>query len=172
MNITRQLQQEFKDNACFRMGESFRMIQKSFIMLEEEDIWKRPNSHSNSIGNLILHLRGNITQYAIAALAQKPDLRERDKEFSTASGNSKSELLQLLHATIQEAQENIQACEPESLLQVREVQGFRISGLGIILHVVEHLSYHTGQIAFWIKVLKDQDLRFYEGTDLNRKNKR
>jgi uncharacterized damage-inducible protein DinB len=45
-----------------------------------------------------------------------------------------------------------------------------MSGTGIIVHVVEHLSYHTGQIAFWTKLLKDKDLGFYEGRDLNIKN--
>ena len=56
------------------------------------------------------------------------------------------------------------------MLRIRSVQGFRFSGAGIILHVVEHYSYHTGQIAFWTKMLKDKDLGFYAGFDLNLKN--
>ena len=58
----------------------------------------------------------------------------------------------------------------EDLLKVRSVQGFEHSGTGIIIHVVEHYSYHTGQIAFWTKLLKDKDLGFYAGHDLNKKN--
>ena len=56
------------------------------------------------------------------------------------------------------------------MIRVRDVQGFNLSGIGIVMHVVEHLSYHTGQIAFWIKLLKDKDLGFYDGIDLNIKN--
>jgi len=53
---------------------------------------------------------------------------------------------------------------------VRSVQGFSFSGVGVIIHAVEHYSYHTGQIAFWVKQLKEKDLGFYNGTDLNIKN--
>ena len=36
--------------------------------LPEEEIWKRPNSHSNSVGNLILHLCGNARQWIISGI--------------------------------------------------------------------------------------------------------
>jgi uncharacterized damage-inducible protein DinB len=41
--------------------------------------------------------------------------------------------------------------------------------LSILVHVVEHFSYHTGQIAYAVKAGKDLDLGFYRGVDLNRK---
>jgi len=50
------------------------------------------------------------------------------------------------------------------------VQGYYHSGIGIIIHVTEHYSYHTGQIIFWVKLLKNKDLGFYAGIDLNVKN--
>lgn len=158
------------ENACFRLDESLRMIGKSFEVLSDEDIWMRPNRASNSIGNLMLHLKGNITQYAIAGLSGLEDKRDRIGEFTAASGYGKDELLQMLANTIEQAKTSIRNCSPEALLKIREVQGFRLSGSGIIIHVVEHLSYHTGQIAFWTKILKDKDLGFYEGKDLNIKN--
>jgi len=76
----------------------------------------------------------------------------------------------MLGNTMEQAKSSIRNCSPEALLKIREVQGFRLSGTGIIIHVVEHLSYHTGQIAFWTKILKDKDLGFYDGMDLNTKN--
>ncbi len=147
------------------------MLVKSFEQLEEVDLWKRPNVSSNSTGNLILHLCGNITQYAISSLGCSKDIRNRDREFTIDSGYSKDELLQLIRDVIERAKENIKGCSEEQLLKLREVQGFNLTGIGIIIHVVEHYSYHTGQIAFWTKLLKDKDLGFYEGTDLNVKNK-
>ncbi len=158
------------ENACFRLDESLRMIGKSFEALSDEDIWKRPNRASNSIGNLMLHLKGNITQYAIAGLSGLEDTRDRNGEFTATSGSGKDELLLMLVNTIEKAKASIRNCSPEALLEIREVQGFRLSGSGIIVHVVEHLSYHTGQIAFWTKLLRDKDLGFYEGRDLNIKN--
>ena len=60
----------------------------------------------------------------------------------------------------------IQNMTAESLLTKYTVQGFTTSGIGVIIHVVEHFSYHTGQIAFWTKCLKARDLGFHEGIDL------
>lgn len=157
---------EFVSQACYRMDESTRMLRTALDELDETDVWKRPNASSNSIGNLLLHLCGNIRQYAISALGSTEDLRERDAEFAARGGLDKATLLEKLLATVDEAQATIRNADAANLLRVRSVQGFRLSGLGIILHVVEHYSYHTGQIAFWTKLLKDKDLGFYAGIDL------
>ena len=163
---------DFKINATYRIDESMRMIVKSLEYVDDVDIWKKPNPSSNSIGNLILHLCGNITQYIISSLGHKADLRKRDEEFSTEGGANKTELMSKLEKVINEAKEVIDQAGKEDLMKVREVQGFNLSGIGIIIHVVEHLSYHTGQIAYWIKLLKDKDLGFYDGVDLNIKNEK
>lgn len=138
--------------------------------LEEAEIWKRPNNASNSVGNLILHLCGNITQYIISSLGGEEDKRERDKEFSANGGYPKSELIDKLKLTVENAITIIQNMDADGLLRKRYVQGFQISGMGNIIHVTEHYSYHTGQIIFWIKLLRSKDLNFYEGIDLNKKN--
>ncbi|MGY3793072.1 DinB family protein [uncultured Aquimarina sp.] len=162
--------QDFKEQIIYRLDESVRMITISFDQLSEEDIWKRFNESSNSIGNLILHLCGNITQYAISSLGNLEDNRDRDAEFSITDGLSKSELLTKLTATITKAKKIINTCSTAEYQRKREVQGFNFSGIGIAIHVTEHLSYHTGQIAFWTKQLKNKDLGFYDGMDLNIKN--
>lgn len=158
---------EFIENAIYRLNESSRMVKKAFEVLSEEEIWLRPNGSSNTIGNLILHLCGNIQQYAIASLGEKPDTRERDGEFEAEGGFTKVELLEKLDKTLEEAKAIIEAATTEQLTKKRTVQGFHFSGIGIIIHVVEHYSYHTGQIAFWTKLLKNKALGFYDGIDLN-----
>jgi uncharacterized damage-inducible protein DinB len=168
--VALEIRKEVLANACYRMEESMRMIRKSFDMLSEENIWQRPNPASNSIGNIMLHLCGNIRQYAIASLGGEADIRERDKEFDARSGWSKDALLKKLEDTTAGAMAVISGADDANLVKFRQVQGFNMSGIGIIMHVVEHLSYHTGQIAFWTKCLKDTDLGFYSGTDLNLKN--
>ncbi|MEM9001072.1 MAG: DinB family protein [Bacteroidota bacterium] len=162
---------EFKKNALYRMDESTRMIESALDKITEVWLWKRPNQNSNSIGNLILHLCGNITQYAIASLGEIEDTRQRSKEFSTEVGYTKQELLDLLKITVQRAKEVIANSNGQQLIKTREVQGFNFSGIGVVMHVVEHYSYHTGQIAFWVKQLVNEDLKFYEGMNLNIKNK-
>ncbi len=169
MNI--EVLEELKNQIIYRLDESTRMNTKSLSLISEDDVWKRINNSSNSIGNLILHLCGNITQYAISSLGNTDDLRNRDLEFSIDKGYSKSELLEKLNTTLEEAKDIINKTTLEEYLRKREVQGFTFSGVGIVIHVTEHYSYHTGQSAFWVKQLKNKDLGFYDGVDLTTKNK-
>lgn len=164
------ISQEFITQAIFRLEENPPRIKNCLDRLSEAEVWQKPNPSSNSIGNLILHLCGNITQYIIASLGDTTDNRARDLEFSTSGGYSKADLWEKIDQVVKDASEVIKACDEEGLLKVRAVQGFEFSGIGIIIHVAEHLSYHTGQIAFWTKYLKDQDLGFYADLDLNIKN--
>jgi len=168
--MNQEIAQEFKEQVIYRLDESLRMITISFDQLSEDDIWKRFNESSNSIGNLILHLCGNITQYAVASLGGLEDKRERDAEFETKEGVSRDELLKKIIVVISKAKKTLRNCSDSELMRKREVQGFAFSGIGIAIHVTEHLSYHTGQIAFWTKQLKNRDLGFYDGIDLNIKN--
>ncbi len=161
---------EFKEQIVYRLNESTRMIKISFQKLEEEDIWKKINDSSNSIGNLIIHLCGNITQYAIASLGKTEDQRNRDYEFEVTSGFTKEELLNKLETTVEKAKSIILSTSKEEYMRKRSVQGFEFSGIGIAIHVTEHYSYHTGQIAFWTKQIKNKSLGFYDGIDLTIKN--
>lgn len=161
---------EFITEAIYRIDENTQKLTACVNELEETEIWKRPNSHSNSVGNIILHLCGNIRQYAISSLGHLEDVRERDKEFSASGGYSKSELLKKLTDTVDQAKSIIQNVSEQELLRKRKVQAYSHSGIGIIIHVTEHYSYHTGQIIFWTKLLKDKDLGFYAKIDLNMKN--
>ncbi|WP_420601673.1 DinB family protein [Flagellimonas sp.] len=170
MDSDTQFQQEFVTNACYRMDESLRMIKICLDKLPQEAIWKKPNESTNSIGNLILHLCGNITQYGIVSLQGLEDNRDRDAEFATLSGYSKEELFQKLEETVQMAKKGYAEANTDELLKKRSVQGFEFSGIGNIVHVVEHFSYHTGQIALWTKLLNNADLGFYDGINLNTKN--
>ncbi|MEL6974391.1 MAG: DinB family protein [Bacteroidota bacterium] len=166
----RNFQSEFIKQCHYRMDESLRMVKRSLEQLSEEMIWQKPNAVTNSIGNLILHLCGNITQYGIASLRGEADERDRDLEFSTTEGWEKKALITKLESTVNEAKAIFEQLHPEAFLEEKGVQGFYFSGIGRMLHVVEHLSYHTGQIALWTKMLTEKDLGFYEDFDLNQKN--
>jgi uncharacterized damage-inducible protein DinB len=170
MDKERELQEELVWNAGYRMKESLRMIKICIDQLTEEQVWQKPNETTNSIANLILHLCGNITQYGIASIQGLEDERKRDEEFSTSSGYTKAELIQRLEDTISDAKRAFYDAPLKELLRKRNVQGFNFSGVGNIIHVTEHLSYHTGQIALYTKLLNNQDLGFYSGVNLNVKN--
>lgn len=164
------LKEELVNNVMYRMDESTRMIQKSLTEITEEELWQKPNESLNSIGNLILHLCGNMSQYIISSLGETEDIRNRDAEFSVQGTDTKLEVFEKLEHTLDTAKRVIFDSDTAQLLKVRSVQGFTLSGVGLVLHAVEHYSYHTGQIAFWVKQLKNKDLGFYNGLDLQIKN--
>jgi uncharacterized damage-inducible protein DinB len=164
------LYHEFRRSIIEYLNENTPRIQKCLAELTEEEVWHRPNSSSNCVGNLVLHLCGNITQYVISSLGGAPDNRVRDAEFAAKGGIDKAELEKKMLETLQMATAVIERMDEQELLRVRTVQGFQKSGVDILVHVTEHYSYHTGQIAFWTKLLKDKDLGFYANLDLNVRN--
>ncbi|HDZ05920.1 hypothetical protein LCGC14_0122370 [marine sediment metagenome] len=170
MDKEARLVEEIVENALFRMDESTRMIKKSLAEISDDEVWQKPNPSLNSIANLMLHLCGNISQYVISSLGETEDKRNRGDEFSITGGLTKDELFTKLESVVDDAKRVIFDITPNQLVKMRSVQGFSFSGVGIILHTVEHYSYHTGQIAFWVKQVKNKDLGFYDGMDLNKKN--
>jgi uncharacterized damage-inducible protein DinB len=156
--------------SVMRINESTQKIIRCLDIVGDKDLWKSPNEHLNSVGNLILHICGNIGQYVVSSLGGAEDTRDRDLEFSTKSGLSKSDLLEKLTKTIQKATSVILQTSEEELLHERIVQGMKYSGIGVIIHVTEHISYHAGQIIFLTKLFSNLDMGFYANIDLNKKN--
>jgi uncharacterized damage-inducible protein DinB len=149
------------------MDESLRMLEISIRDLSDQELWNQPNEHANSIANLILHLCGNIHQYVISGLGREEDVRERQKEFDSREMIKKELLFKKISDTVNSAKQLISSSSAADLLTYFKIQAYELSGVGIIVHVVEHLSYHTGQIALLTKLLKNNDLGFYTGVDLD-----
>ena len=146
--------------------ESLPRIIKCLEQLSENQIWWRPNESSNSIGNLVLHLCGNVSQWIGSGLGGLPDTRTRQAEFDKRQGISREELSQLLLSAMEQIKPVISNLPADELLRTRAVQTFEESGLSILVHVTEHFSYHTGQIAYITKMLTDKSLGFYDGVIL------
>ena len=129
--------------------------------LTDEQVWWRPNAASNSIGNLILHLNGNVRQWLVVSFNRWEDDRNRPIEFATESGLTASELLARLGATMDEAAQVFARLAEADLVAPYEIQGYRVSGLEAVYQVVEHFGLHYGQIAYISKSLSGRDLGFY-----------
>lgn len=150
--------------------ESIPRINKCLGLLADDQIWKHHNEHSNSIGNLVLHLNGNVRQWILSGIFGEKDERDRDAEFSFEGPTPKKNLMELMSQLEKETSIMLAKIKPKMLIERREVQGFDESVLSILIHVTEHFSYHTGQIAFYTKILLDCDLGFYNDYDLNTKS--
>ncbi len=167
MSTTEELKDALIHEVQVRLyDESLPRILKCLDQLENEQIWWRPNESSNSIGNLVLHLCGNVTQWIYAGLGGFPDQRSRQAEFDERRILDKAELREMLVLTLDKIRPVIINLKEEELLQSLTVQTFMETGLTILIHVTEHFSYHTGQIAYITKMLSDKSLGFYEGISL------
>jgi uncharacterized damage-inducible protein DinB len=162
-----QLTLELNFEAVRRLREGQDRIHHCLGLLDDRQLWHRPNAHVVSVGNLVLHLCGNVGQWINATLGAQPDLRQRQQEFDTPIIDRRA-LLEKLDATLVRAMEVIEGLGRKELERTWSVQGFQETGLAIVLHVVEHFSYHVGQITLHTKLLRDVDTGYYAGMDLGR----
>jgi uncharacterized damage-inducible protein DinB len=126
--------------------------------LSDEQIWQRGGAHENAVGNLILHLCGNMRQWIMHGVGGQPDIRTRDLEFSASEGNSGAELLALFRSTVAEANAVIAAVRPERLTERTTPQGRDVAVLEAIYQVVGHVQQHVGQIILLTKQMTASDL--------------
>jgi uncharacterized damage-inducible protein DinB len=159
--MTDTLHHEFLTCSAERLRLSSGRIESCLGKLSDEQIWARGSTNENAIGNLVLHLCGNVRQWIISGVGGAPDLRQRDQEFAARGGVAVSELLEKLRGTVDEAAAVLERVTAERLLEPLAIQGYHTTGMAAIYHVVEHFSGHTGQIIFATKMLTGEDLGFY-----------
>lgn len=129
--------------------------------LGTDQIWHRDHAIENSVGNLVLHLRGNVTQWILSGIGGAPDRRERDWEFSARDPLPAEELARRLAETIAEADAVLADLPLERLLDKRRIQVYEVTVIHAVLHVVTHFAGHVGQIIWATKHLTGRDLGFY-----------
>ena len=126
------------------------------------DIWWRPNNASNSVANLVLHLCGNVTMWILGGVGHLPFERNRQLEFDERGPLPASELRTRLAAVIRQADTVIGAVDRDELLSRRQIQGYDVTVLEAIYHVVEHFGMHTGQIILLTKARAGEDLSLWK----------
>jgi uncharacterized damage-inducible protein DinB len=137
-------------------------IRRCLDVLPRDAVWRRDDDQSNSIGNLLLHLAGNVRQWIISGVGGAPDERYRSGEFAALDGAEADALFTALRGTLDEADAVIASLTPDRLLERRAIQGRHVFVLDAVYHVVEHFSLHTGQIILLTKRYAPGRIRFYE----------
>jgi uncharacterized damage-inducible protein DinB len=138
-------------------------MKKAVESLSDEQVWWRPNEASNSIGNLMLHLNGNLTQWIVASFSRAEDRRNRPAEFAAREGVPRDELIARLGATVERAGQTLARLTEAELLATYEIQGFSVSGLRAVYQVIEHFALHYGQVVYIVKQLRGEDLGYTRG---------
>ncbi len=147
--------------------ESIVRIKHCLNQLSENEIWHKPNTNTNSIGNLVLHLCGNARQWIIHGLAGHIDVRDRTTEFSEKGTISSKKLYALLDTLTADLKLTLPKIASSDLLQKHTIQEhWTESGVSILIHAIEHFSYHTGQITYYTKLIKNIDTGYYSDLKL------
>ena len=137
-------------------------IKKCVDALPPDAIWRRANESSNSIGNLLLHLAGNVRQWIVKGIGGKDVHRDRASEFSAREGASGRELIENLERALVEADSVLAGLTPADLARPHVMQERDNTVLTAIYHVVEHFSLHLGQIVLLAKLHAPGAIAFYE----------
>lgn len=142
------------------MNHYWPRVERCVIELSEDDIWWREHETNNSVGNLLLHLTGNLNQFVLAGIAGAPDTRNKPQEFSERQRIAKDELIRRLNDALRATDRTLALLEPARLLDMTRVQDRERSILEVLSVVVDHFALHVGQIIYITKLRTGKDLKF------------
>ena len=160
--MTQALDRQFLDHSINKLRQYDQRIATCIGKLSAGQLWARGSENENAAGNLVLHLCGNVRQWIVSGVGGRPDTRDRDAEFDARGGMAAAELIERLHATVEEAAAVLAGVTAARLSERITVQKYEVSVLEAVYHVVEHFAMHTGQIIFATKMLTGADLGFYK----------
>jgi uncharacterized damage-inducible protein DinB len=158
------MEARFLELADRELGRNLDKILACVGKLDDAQVWWRPHEGSNSVGNLLLHLTGNLSQWVLAGLGGRAFDRRRAEEFAArGSAAGKDEIVGRLADVVADCRKVLKELSASDLRAARTIQGDDTDGLGAIFHVVEHLGYHTGQIVLLAKELAGPraEIEFY-----------
>ncbi len=144
---------EFLSQCSLRFSGAFARIVKALQQLDDAQIWSRPSPSSNSIGILLQHLEGNLSQWIYAGVGGNTFRREREAEFTRENGATRDQAIATLHDLEARIREVIANVPEESLLDSRRIQGFDESIMSALMSALSHLELHAGQIIYMTKLM-------------------
>ncbi|MEM7625365.1 MAG: DUF664 domain-containing protein [Planctomycetota bacterium] len=153
----------FKGEACFTLDYSRDRLLHCLAQLDEVQVWHRSFPGANAVGNIVLHVSGNLRQWITVGCdptRSKPDERDRPAEFSATFGMTPDRLADQLRAAVDEAKQTVQSLNKDHLLAPRTIQGFTTTGMGAVWHSVSHLEGHAQETIFATRLILGEAYRF------------
>lgn len=157
-----ELADDFISYACHKLEQNLAQIVRCARLLSTAQLWQRPNASSNSVANLVLHLTGNVLEWVVAGIGGAWYRRDRPAEFAARGPRPTEEIVGGLESAVRRALEVLGRLRRSELGLARTIQGYQVTAQAAVFHVVEHFSFHTGQIVYATKLLCDVDLSLYD----------
>jgi uncharacterized damage-inducible protein DinB len=157
------IERAFLDYSAEQLLTYASRIEDCLARLSADQIWMRSSDNQNAVGNIVLHLCGNVRQWILSGVGGQADIRDRDSEFAARGGVQPAELAAKLKTTVAEAADVIRNFPVDRLMENKAIQKvYNTTLVEAIYHVVEHFAQHTGQIIFATKLLTGEDLGYYK----------
>jgi hypothetical protein len=126
------------------LGQAHGRIEHCLTQLTDAQAWWRPRADLNSIGNLVLHLTGNVRQLICSELGGAPDARDRQAEFDARGPLPGIELLANLRAAVADAVAVLTGTADWS--RTCSFRGQPATALGLAVRSVAHFRGHAQEV--------------------------
>jgi len=137
-----------------------RLINEVKAYTDEDSVWQVLPGTTNSAGHLLQHLIGNLKAYIGNPFGNIRYERDRDAEFSARLFTREEfivtleELVGIISFSLSKIpREAMDAAYPREILSIHPDQTIEY----VLVHLLAHLSYHTGQINYQRRYSKLQD---------------
>jgi len=146
--------------AVHELASAARIVHHCLDQLDEAQTWWRPVESMNSVGNLVLHICGNVRQWIVSGVGGEPDHRRRQAEFDQREPLAQDVLRDLVNSTLEAARATLAEATVDDLLSQRVVQGFEVNGLRAVFHSMSHFRGHVQEIVHLTRAQLGDDYRF------------
>jgi len=130
-------------------------IRACLAKLDDEQIWWRPNAAANSVGNLVLHLSGNLNHYLGHGVAGSSYKRDRPTEFSETGPVSREILLARFEESLVWARKAVERATPDRWMEIADLGPESMPIANLLIAVTTHFNGHVGQIIYVTKMIRE-----------------
>jgi len=134
------------------------LADRAVAQLDDEEFFRRPAPHVNSVVIITKHLAGNLLSRWTAFLntdGEKPN-RDRDGEFVLSELDTRANLLEAWErgwSALDEAGHNLNDSDLAKSISIR---GEPHTVRQALLRGMSHVAYHTGQLLYLVRLLQPE----------------
>ncbi|MGB1928117.1 MAG: DUF1572 family protein [Mariniblastus sp.] len=156
-----EISEEFARLSVDLLNQATIKVKHCVDQLTDDQVWWRPQPSMNSVGNLLVHIAGNLRQWGVVPFTLVTDHRDRESEFSPELRRDVTELIQELDSLVQTAKEQWHYLSVSQLSRVINIQGFSVSRMQAIIHASSHFVGHSHQIIQLTRLQLHNEYKFH-----------